>query len=145
MRRLLFVATGLLLLPSRRASAQDPAASVSFERFRQLRWVVGSWKGSGGNYPAFYESYDIVDDSTLRRYSWSDSTFTRAQDSARFEWRGGRLSQVRNGRSFPALRFTGDTVQWQPPSATWIRTSKDVWTAILAGGGTVYRLVRVSR
>jgi hypothetical protein len=147
MRRFTVPALALLvgLAAAVHASAQDQAASISFERFKQLRWIVGSWKGSGGSYAAFYESYDMVDDSTMRRYSWSDSTFTRAQDSARFELRGGRLAQVRNGRSFPALRFTGDTVQWQPPSATWIRTSKDGWTAILAGGGTVYTLVRVKR
>jgi hypothetical protein len=140
-----WVAAILLLAPLTRVAAQDQAATVSLDRFKQLRWVVGSWKGSGGGYAAFYESYDVVNDSTLRRYSWSDSTFRVIQDSARFELRGGRLSQVRNGRSFPALKFTGDTVQWQPPSATWIRTSNDAWTAILAGGGTVYQLVRLRR
>jgi len=139
------IAIIMSLASAHRLAAQDQPATIAFERFKQLRWVVGSWKGSGGGYAAFYESYDMVDDSTMRRYSWSDPTFTQAQDSARFEWRAGRLAQVRNGRRFPALRFTGDTVQWQPPSATWIRTSRDSWTAILAGGGTVYTLVRLKR
>lgn len=143
MRRLLPV--GALCLAPIVLAAQDASPTVSPAQFRQLRWVIGQWKGSGGGYAAFYESYDMVDDSTMRRYSWSDSTFTRASDSARFELRGGKLSQVRNGRAFPALKFTGDTVQWRPPSATWIRTSKDSWTAILAGGGTVYTLVRHKR
>ncbi len=147
MRHLLVhgLALCIAVAPMARAAAQDAAPTISFERFKQVRWVVGSWKGSGGGYAAFYETYDMVDDSTMRRYSWTDSTFRSASDSARFEWRAGRLSQVRNGRRFPALKFTGDTVQWQPPGATWIRTSKDAWTAILAGGGTVYTLVRIKR
>ena len=135
----------MVLAPAAGAVAQDVAPTISFERFKQLRWVVGAWKGSGGGYAAFYETYDMVDDSTMRRYSWTDSTFSREQDSARFEWRAGHLSQVRNGRALPAMKFTGDTVQWAPPGATWIRTSKDAWQAILAGGGTVYSLVRVRR
>ncbi|MBC7897990.1 MAG: hypothetical protein H7066_21390 [Cytophagaceae bacterium] len=143
MRRIVSSSIALVLVvAATSATAQDRVANISFERFKQLRWVVGSWKGSGGNYPAFYESYDMVDDSTMRRYSWSDSTFSSKQDSARFEWRAGRLAQVRNGRAFPALKFTGDTLQWQPPSATWIRTSSDAWIAILADGGTTYTLVR---
>lgn len=132
-----------------------PPARVSPATFAALRWVVGRWRGSGGNYPSFFEEYSVVDDSTLRRRSFTDSTFSVANDSARFEYRNGGLHQVRGGRRYPATRFTGDTVRYQHPGggpmggSMWVRHSADEWSATLdamqGAAPTVYVLRRISR
>lgn len=138
--------------PPGAANAPRPAA-VPRDGMAQLAWIVGRWRGSGGGYAAFFEQYDVVDDSTMRRYTFRDSTFTAIEDSARFEFRGGRLTQVRGGRGFPAILFARDSVQFAPASgpgntSRWVRLDRDNWRAVIqpadpARAPVVYLLRRV--
>lgn len=136
------------------AAAAVTPASVSIAQFQRLRWIAGRWRGSGGNYPSFFEEYAVLDDSTMRRRSFTDSTFNTVSDSARFVLRAGHLAQLRGGRAYPATRFTGDTVRYEPetggPGSMWVRITDNHWRAILdprsAGGTpTVYELHRIGR
>lgn len=56
-------------------------AQVSPSQFQQLRWLEGDWQGTGGGVDAFYERYRWVDDSTIRKYDFSDSTLAVVTDS----------------------------------------------------------------
>ena len=40
--------------------AAPTTAAVSLDEFRQLQWIAGTWRGSGGAYPAFYEEYRFI-------------------------------------------------------------------------------------
>lgn len=143
------------MLSGQALPAQTPVR-ITLPDFQRLRWIVGSWRGSGGNYPSFYEEYSFVNDSTLRRRTFTDSTFTVVDDSARFEWRGGSGAQVRGGRAYPITKLTGDTVRYQPPAGSgrggsmWVRISASEWKAILdpaspGGAPTIYVLRRIAR
>lgn len=110
-----------------------------------LRWIEGTWRGSGAEQPPFYERYRFADDSTLVVESFADSTLGAVTDVTRFELRGGRLTSVPGARptgSTPVARwvatgFTADTAVTFTPLAnarnsfTWRRDSPDAWTAIL--------------
>ena len=146
----LLLIIGLALPPD--LPGQQPAPKVTVAQFKQLKWLEGAWLGSGGNYPAFYEEYRVLDDSTIQMRAFSDSTFRKATDSSRIELRGGVVSQ-RGGSQYTASLLQPDRIQFLPPGATrggftFTRVAADQWTATLhpsAPGGreTVYVMRRL--
>lgn len=137
------------------AASDQAAAPTTLADFQSVRWIEGSWRGSGGQYPSFFEEYTFLDDSTLRRRTYADSTFTVVNDSADFVFRGGQVSQVSGSESRVMTRFSGDTVIYRPGPGgrygyTWVRVSDTEWQAILdpaspGGAPTVYVMRKVTR
>ena len=153
--RLLIAFTLTLSLAPNAQEPQPSAVNVTRQQFRQLQWIAGSWRGSGGAYPAFFEQYRVVNDSTIGMRSFSDSTFRIATDSSVVEWRNGRV-QSRSARStYIAVVFTPSTVRFARPGIaggghTFARVSADEWTATLhpgspSGRPTVYTMRRIRR
>jgi hypothetical protein len=126
------------------------AQPMTLAQFRALHWLAGRWRGSGGSFPAFFEEYVVLNDSTVRQYTLADSTFRQPTDSAFLIWRNGQVAQVRNGRPTPLVRLAGDTARFAGPASggwSWIRTGAESWRAVLAPvrpgqGPTVYELQR---
>lgn len=130
-------------------------ATVTPAGFRTFRWIEGTWRGTGGGVDPFYERYEVIDDSTLRRLSFSDSTLATVGDSTLIGLRGTRVLDPADGPEWHATAF--DSVSWRFESIahpgrafTWRRTSTDSWTARLesrdAAGNPqerVYTLVRI--
>ncbi|HET7457295.1 MAG TPA: hypothetical protein VFJ74_06550 [Gemmatimonadaceae bacterium] len=107
-----------------------------------LRWIEGTWRGSGSGQAPFYERYRFADDSTLVVESFADSTLGRVTDVTRFELRGGTLASTPNepkpgAARWVASRFAADSAVTFAPLArarnsfTWRRDSADAWTATL--------------
>ena len=126
---------------------------VTLVRFQQLRWLSGAWRGSGGAYPAFFEEYRVLNDSTIVMRSFPDSTFTRASDSSSIEWRNGVVYN-RSARSASiAIELSGTSVHFVREGAarggfTFNRQSADQWTATLhastpGGSETLYVMRRM--
>ena len=129
-------------------------APVSAEQFASMGWLVGQWRGSGGQYPAFYESYTRVNDSTIQMKAWADSTFAVATDSSEITWRAGAVQSSSDGKVQNVLvRIGGDSLHFakvtgQGGDFVWARETPDRWTAILGSARdgqqpTIYRLERV--
>ena len=127
------------------AQAASPAR-VTLADFQGLRFLEGSWQGSGYQPGPFYESYRFVNDSTLEMAGWTDSTFTRKSDSTRYMFRNG---EIRSGGGEAAVvridslgyhfqRLSGQASGW-----VFRRISQDRWTATLNRGRTVYTLDRI--
>jgi hypothetical protein len=137
--------------------AQQPGSepvTISLAEFKQLHWIAGTWRGSGGAYPAFFEEYRVLNDSTILMRGFSDSTFSVTTDSSGIEWRNGT---IRSGaqRDYVAVDFSATSIRFARPGVplgghTFARNSDDEWTATLHasrpdGQVTVYRMRRVSR
>lgn len=164
------IAAALLILACRQADRREPgppaspagtgtraaAVTVTPADFRTFRWIEGTWRGTGGGIDPFYERYEFVDDSTLRRYSFADSTLGAVSDSARIGLRG---SQVLDPVHDPEWQVTAfDSTSWRFESIehagrafTWRRDTPDSWTATLesrdAAGNPqqrIYTLVRLA-
>ena len=143
--------------PDRPAPADTPApATVSLEQFQGLRWLEGTWRGAEAAGAPFFERYQFLDDSTLRRYSFTDSTLAQISDSGRTSLRGSR---VIGGDAEPRWEVTSfDSVSWHFESLrdpgrafTWSRNTADTWTATLTwpdpqgnAQERVYTLVRLA-
>ena len=135
------------------ASCESPRTDYTLEDFANLHWLEGSWRGqipSGGH---FYETYRLVDDSTIAMRGYEDSTFTRANDSADIVFRGGRVIDRSTNAEYGATRLDTGRVDFAPVDHdrnhfSWVRESPDRWTATLRpakGNTVVYPMVRVSR
>lgn len=135
--------------------AESAAVTVSPEEFRQLQWIAGTWRGSGGAYPAFYEEYRILDDSTIQMRAFSDSTLSAATDSSWIELRNGTVRSRGGERAYVAVALTPGSVRFAQPGValgghTFALTSADEWTATLHpsrpdGEPTVYTMRRLQR
>jgi hypothetical protein len=143
----------VLLLSACPASSSPSAATVSREQFKQLEWIAGTWRGSGGAYPAFFEEYRFLNDTTILMRSLADSTLRTATDSSLIEWRGGTIRSGSDRSPSVAFEFSSTSVRFNQPGAstgghTFTRVSADEWTATLhpaASGGqaTVYVMRRI--
>lgn len=125
------------------AQAITPAR-VTLSDFGGLRFIEGSWKGSGYAPGPFYESYRFINDSTMEMAGWSDSTFTKKTDSTLYVFRNGEV-RSRDGRAavirIDSLGYTFANLNGQ---GRWVfrRITQDRWTATLNNGRTVYTLDR---
>jgi len=119
-------------------TAANPAASARITPgdFRKLRWIEGSWRGSGDGQAPFYERYRFADDSTLIVDSFPDSTLASVSESTRFELRGGTLGNASTTTRWVASRLDGRAVDFVPEvgvrnTFTWRYESRDSWWALL--------------
>jgi len=136
-----------------------PAAPIPpkvADDLRALRWIDGTWRGTGEGTAAFYERYRLIDDSTLVVESLADSTRTRVSDTTRFLLRGGALTSVPGGSGEPtpgaprwfASALGADSARFEPLSAVrntfvWRRgSSLDAWEAELRWPATATRPAR---
>jgi hypothetical protein len=104
--------------------------------FQRIRWIEGTWRGTGGGVDPFYERYQLLDDSTLLRETFSDSSLAAVSDSTRIGVRGSEVVDPIDGPKWHATAF--DSVSWRFESLedaarafTWRRVTADSWTATL--------------
>lgn len=137
----------------REPSARGQAATVSRADFDRFKWIAGRWHGIGfgplAAVGAFYEEYVVVDDSTIQMRTMTDATFRVAEDSTRFEFRGGQLRAVpARGSTLFVTRVAGDSTHWSG-GVTYVRLTADRWRALFPprGGGErpYYELTRAPR
>ncbi len=121
--------------------------------FGKLRWIEGTWQGSGGGYDAFYERYRFLNDSTMEKMSFTDATFRMASERATIALRDGRIYDESGKTRYEAAKVTSGVAQFVPVrgasnSFQFTRMSRERWTATIypAGGGkkkTVYEMKRI--
>jgi hypothetical protein len=111
-------------------------AAVTAAQFQTLRWLEGTWRGTGEGVSPFFERYRFVDDSTIRRYTYVDSSFAQISDSGTTALRG---AGVTGGDPEPEWQVTSvDSTGWHFESLreagrgfTWSRIRDGTWTARL--------------
>ncbi len=125
----------LLMVAACRPADAGPAA-VTAADFRTIRWIEGTWRGTGGGVEPFFEQYRMRDDTTLARYSFADSSLATVGDSAHIVLRGGRVVEPAHDPAWQVTAF--DSASWrfehlrEPGRAyTWRSVSADQWTARL--------------
>jgi hypothetical protein len=132
-----------LALGATPAAAPPRAQRITVRELRQLRWIVGDWRGEGtqGTTQApFFERYRFADDSTLLVESSADSTWSRSTETSRFALRGGRFGNEGTGALWVATTLDSVSVRFLPVaharnSFTWGRQANIgatlEWTAVI--------------
>jgi hypothetical protein len=139
----------------RQAGPPPTPANVSLEEFQALRWLQGTWRGQEDGGAPFFESYVFLDDSTIRSFSYPDSTFAEAADSGTIAWSGRRITTVAGRSAWVVTRFDSLGIRFEPvrkaaTAYTWSRESRSAWTVrsgppgeTATSQGHVYRMARV--
>ena len=130
--------------------------SISSGDLTKLRWIEGSWRGTGDIDKPFYERYKFENDTTLVVESLADDKFDKVTDVSRFELKDGHFGSSTGEAGSVATALDDNSVTFAPTgkarnSFRWQRESADAWKAVLnwrEADGTakerVYRLERLS-
>jgi hypothetical protein len=109
---------------------------VTPAQFRSLRWIEGSWRGTGAGPNAFYERYRFVNDTTIASHSLPDSTLSQAGDSSLIILNGGEIRNRGGSSEWVATALGGDSIYfapWRGARNTFVfhHESRDAWRAVL--------------
>lgn len=107
----------------------------------KLRWIEGSWRGTGEIDKPFYERYKFETDTTLAVESFDDEAFSKATDVSRFELKDGEFGSTDpDGRRSAASAIDANSVTFEPVLKSrntfrFERESENSWKAILTLAG----------
>jgi hypothetical protein len=98
----------------------------------KLRWIEGTWRGSGADQAPFFERYRFENESTLAVDSFPDEKLEKVDETSRFELRDGRFGNP----SYVASSIDDNGIDFQPVanaknSFRWERVSPNAWKATL--------------
>jgi hypothetical protein len=117
--------------------AQTPTPSkITTADLKKLRWIEGSWRGTGVNQPPFFERYRFESDTVLAVDGFEDEKLAKVTGTTRFELKDGEFGGGSEGSRWVAVALDDNLITFAPVlkarnSFTWKSESKDSWTAIL--------------
>ena len=79
----------------------------------KLKWLEGTWKGTGGEKP-FFERYRFENDSTLAVETFADESLAKIVDTTKFELKDGEFGHDMGVRRAVASSITENAVQFVP-------------------------------
>ena len=124
------------------------------QHFKSLRWLEGTWKGTGSGEAPFYEKLEFVNDTLMQITYYSDSTLTKSSTDGGVYLSGGKIYHNYKSAVWELKQMKDKSAEFAPikrasNSFTWKYNSPDEWTATLftAGNpkGKVYRLQRYKK
>jgi hypothetical protein len=138
------------------ASPSPSPKTLTAADLRKLRWIEGSWRGSGDIDKPFYERYKFENETTLVVEGIADDKFEKVNDVSRFELKDGHFGKSRGESGSVAVALDENSITFAPlgtakNSFRFQRETADMWKAILTwkdATGTmkerVYVMERVS-
>jgi len=132
-------------------SEADPGRTAySRADFLSLKWLEGDWRGTGGR-QAFYEGYELVNDSTIRIRYYADSTRAATSRTGSVFYSDGAIYHEADGASWVAVELDSAGIEFVPHmgaqnSFRWNRLSPETWEAVLRfedGSAARYVLTRI--
>lgn len=118
------------------ATQSSRPKKISAQELKKLRWIEGTWKGTGDVDKPFYERYYFENDTTLVVESYSDETLSTVTDVTRFVLKDGQFGNGGEGSRWAATELDEGSITFAPivqarNSFRWQRESKDLWKAVL--------------
>jgi hypothetical protein len=108
------------------------AKSFSTADIARLRWIQGTWRGSGVDQAPFFERYRFENESTLVVDSFPDEKLDKVEHTTRFELKDGRFGSSH----YVASSIDDNAINFEPlanakNSFRWERVSDNAWKATL--------------
>jgi len=143
----LLVAGGFVVIlvwgpkPPASFARQDPSSMPAAAKFTtadlsKLRWIEGTWRGTGDVEHPFFERYTFENDSTLVVDSFADERVSKVTETTRFELKDGQFGNGGEDSRWAAAVIDDNSITFVPVakarnSFRFQRESKDSWKAIL--------------
>lgn len=122
---------------------------------QKLRWIEGTWRGTGDVDKPFFERYRFEGDSLLLIDSFEDETLAKVTDTSRYELKDGEFGGGSEGHRYVAKSIDDRAIEFGPGvnvknGFRWEYESKDVWKATIIfpssgnkpAGQRVYKMER---
>lgn len=124
---------------AQKAPTRSPSPSpkaINAAALTKLRWIEGSWRGTGDEQSPFYERYKFENASTLVVETLADETLSKVTDVSRFELKEGHFGSGTNESGSVATALDDNSITFEPlgksgNSFRFQRESDNSWTAIL--------------
>jgi hypothetical protein len=115
---------------------QQATKRITASDLKSLRWIEGTWRGTGDVEKPFFERYHFENDSTLVVESFSDETLSKVDDVTRFELRDGQFGNWGEGARWAATQLDNYSITFEPAAHArntfrWERQSENIWKAVL--------------
>lgn len=118
-----------------------PAPSVTAKTLtsadlKKLRWIEGTWRGTGDIETPFYERYKFENDTTLTVETLEGDKHDKVTDVTRFELKDGEFGGGSEGSRYVATALDDKSIAFDPVvkarnSFRWERESENSWKAVL--------------
>ena len=144
---LLMVATLSFINSCTRTSASNstqatPSPLVTGKTFdsadlKKLRWIEGTWRGTGGGVAPFVERYRFESDKVLAVEGFEGEKLDKVTDVTRFELKDGEFGGGSEGSRYVASSIDDKSITFEPVtkarnSFRWERESENSWKAIIS-------------
>jgi hypothetical protein len=118
------------------AEQTSPPGKFSVADLQKLKWIEGTWRGTGDVVSPFFERYRFENETTLAVDSFTDETLTKVEDTSRFELKDGQFGNGGDGSRWAATTIDYLGVTFVPFAKAkntfrWQRESDHLWTAVL--------------
>ncbi len=105
---------------------------------QKLRWIEGSWRGSGVDQAPFFERYRFENDTTLIVDGLEGDKVT---DTTRFELKDGEFGGGNEGSRYVVSAMDDNSITFSPVTKArntfkWERVTADSWKATLTWPAT---------
>src|ERR1700687_1111652 len=95
-------------------SDQAPTPTqVSIADLAKLRWIEGTWRGTGDVQKPFYERYHFENESTLVVEGLTDENTNKVNEVTRFEFKDGQFCGGNEGSRWCAGDIGADTITFE--------------------------------
>lgn len=125
---------------------QNTPGTFSAADVAKLKWIVGSWKGTGDAEKPFFERYRFEAETIVAVDGFTDETFAKTDGTTLFALTDGVFGNSGETR-WAASVITADSVTFIPVagarnSFTWVKVSHNEWKATLTWPATVDKPAR---
>ena len=118
------------------SQANNSATKSTFTSadFEKLRWLEGTWRGSGANgQDPFFERYHFDGDNKIAIDSLSDATSSKVDNQGSIYLENGEIIHKNGSMVWVASRSDGSLIEFVPKEKAtnafaWQKESADVWT-----------------
>lgn len=121
--------------PAKASSASRTPIQITRADLGKLRWIVGTWRGTGGGVPPFFERYQFENESTLAVETFADETLAKVDDVSRFVLMDGHFGHSEGGSGSVATALDDNSITFDPVgkgnSFRWQRETDNSWKAVL--------------
>jgi len=87
------------------AEQTPPPEKFSVADLQKLKWIEGTWRGTGDVESPFFERYRFENETTLAVDSFTDETLMKVEDTTRFVLKDGQFGNGGEGSRWVATRI----------------------------------------